>query len=540
MKTTSIPVENFVKSGNTLVDWMGYFWTRIYENADLVKNVQQGQGVLLAQLYLNFMESVSLINRNEVPVFHRERWTPLVIRLSQAGTGTATLIKAGMDPTPVVGPQTGSEFIPGEVFPVGGNAEYAASVSYPLSVEIADVVTCIADNIMAPKVVLIRDQDFIVEDNTIIFMKQNDPFKLSAFPQRAVGDDMEILLWACDTLVDKEYIYKYLSFVLGIQATSTEYFRQMVNALWNLYNYGTPIGVFKSAVGAILGEPTIVHTTETVQTIISGADYAQVVTDKEVYNVSKTAVLRDACVVGAVLQMGEFLTETVRLYETLDPMKLAAVSEFGERFRDDVRSLFFEKALLRSPLQFGIGVGYDESDIVIAGLDSQGNPRMKFTLYGDPDDITLFWRDFWQYLEDHNITSETCFQEYLNDIVLPVDGTVVGHVPPLEYFLRYFMRANAMVLVVDRDKLAVPPEDVDPIGQLQLLRPALPAHVMLITVEHRYPEIQEYDLDTLGSGIEQMQALAVTSSAMPGGPSTATLTYKDRPPVIRWIAQCGS
>jgi len=540
MKTLAIPIENFVKNGNTLVDWMGTFWTRIYENSDLVKNVQQGGGLLLAQLYLDFMESVSLINRNEVPAFHRERWMPLVIRLSQAGTGKATLIKAGMVPTPVIGPQTGSEFVPGEVFKVGGNAEYAAAISYPLSVDIEDVITCISDNILSPKVVLVRDQDFIVEENTIVFLKQNDPFKMSAFPQRDLNNDKEILLWACDTLVDKEYVYKYLSYVLGIEATSTEYFQKMVNALWNAYNYGTPIGVFKSAVGAILGEPTIIHATETVQAIIAGNAYTQVITDKEVYNVSKASTLRDVCVVGGILQMGEFLTETVRLYETLDPMKLMAVSEFGNRFRNDVRSLFFEKALLRSPLHFGVGASYDESDIVVAGLDSQGNPRMKFTVYGNPDDISLFWQDFWQYLEDHNITSETCFQAYLDDIVLPVDGTVVGHVPPLEYFLRYFMRANAMVLVVERNKLATPPEGIDPVGRLQLLRPVLPAHIMLITVEHQYPEAQEYDLDDLGSNLEQMQALTVTSSAVPGGPSTATLTYKDRPPVIRWIAQCGS
>lgn len=540
MKTASIPLPSFVTSGSTLVDWMGYFWTRIYENADLVKSVQQGQGVLLAQLYLNFMESVSLINRNEVPVYHRERWKPLTIKLSQAGTGQATLIVAGMDPTPSVGPQTDPEFVPGEVYPIGGNAEYVAAISYPLDVDIVDVVTCITDNIVSPKVVLIRDQDFIVQDNTIIFLRQNDPFKMVAFPQRDLGGDKEILLWACDTVINKEYVYKYLSYVLGIQAQSTEYFQTMINALWNLYNYGTPIAIFRSAVGAILGEPTVVHTTETVQSIVTGTDYVQIMTDKEVYNVSKTATLRTACVEGAVMRMGDFFTQTVRLYETLDPMKLSAVSEFGEDFRDDVYSLFFEKALLRSSLRYGVGASYDESPIVVAGIDSQGNPQMQFTLYGDPTDITQFWQDFWQYLEDHNITSETCFQEYLDDIVIAVEGTVVGHVPPLEYFLRYFMRANAMVLVVDRDMLSTPPENIDPIGLLQLLRPVLPAHIMLITVEHKHAETQEYDLTDLNSDIDKMQALVLTSTAEPGGPSPVTLTYKDRPPIMRWISQCRS
>ena len=353
-----------------------------------------------------------------------------------------------------------------------------------------------------------------------------------------MNSDKEILLWACDVLSDKEYVYKYLSYVLGVKAPSAEYYKQMLSAVWNVYNYGTPISLVKSAIGAILGEPTVLHATETVQTIITNTDNIQIVTDLSVYTVNLNAELR--VVEGDTVSAGDFLTKTVRLYETLDPMKLGAVSEFGNQFRIDVHSLFFEKALLRCPVHFGIGASYEESPIVVAGLDSQGVPQLKFTLYGDPKDISTFWSDFWQYLEDHNITSETCFQEYINDIVLPVEGTVVGAVPPLEYFLRYFMRANAMVLVVERDKLSAPPQDVDPLGMLQLLHPLLPAHIMLLIVEHKHTEVQEYDLTTLDSDVEQMQALMLKSTAKPGGPSTETLTYRDRPPVMRWIAQCRS
>lgn len=538
MKTVSLPVENFVKAGSTLVEWMGYFWTRVYENSELVRSVQQGQGLLMAQLYLNFMESIDLLNRNDVPVYHRERWSPLVIKQSEAGTGDATLITAGMTPTPVVGPQPEGDFVPGTVFPVGGNAKYLNAVSYPLSVSVADVLTCITDNIMSPKVVLIRDQDFIVQNDTIVFLRKNDPFTMSAFPQRVLDNDKEILLWGCDTLIDKEYVYKYLSYVLGIKATSLEFFQQMVNALWNLYNMGTPISMLKSTIGAMLGEPTAVHAEETVEAIIPRGDYVQVATDQEVYTVSASAELRVE--VGTVLHNGDFITKTLRLYETLDPMKLDAVSEFGVAFRADVHSLFFEKAMLRSAVQFGVGASYDESDIVVAGLDAQGNPQLKFTLYGNPDDIQLFWQDFWQYLADHGMTSETCFQEYLDDIVLPVEGAVVGHVPPLEFFLRYFMRANAMILVIDRDKLAVQLPQIDPVGFLQLLRPVIPAHVMLLFVEHVRPEVQEYLMTDLASNLEEMVALTASSYAQPGGPSTVTMTYKDRPPVMRWIPQCRS
>jgi hypothetical protein len=289
----------------------------------------------------------------------------------------------------------------------------------------------------------------------------------------------------------------------------------------------------------MLGEPTVIHKTEVVEAILSHENDVQIVTDLEVYSVSKTSTLRSACVVGAVMHMGDFFTETIRLYETMDPRKLNATSEFGDRLKTDLYAMFFDQRMLKSNVEFGVGASWELSNIIVDGFDSKGNPRLRFTLYGDPDDISLFWQDFWQYLEDHDLTSETCFQDYIDDIVLPVEGTVCGHVAPMEYFLRYFMKANAMLLVVEKDKLSSPPTDRDPMSLLDLIRPALPAHVQLLVVEQIHVT-EDYDLADLNSEIGVMYGKILASSAQPGGPSSATLTYQDRPPVVRWISQCRS
>jgi hypothetical protein len=541
MNTISIPVPNYVKNGNTLTEWLGYFWTRTYENPDFSRSVQQGQGLMAAQLYLNYLESLNIRDRNGVPVFHRERWKPVILRRSQAGTGSASLLRIGMDPTPVIGPQVSPEFMPNTTFTIGGTAAYLDVISYPIT-GITDIATCLADNIALPATVLVRDTDFIIRENTLFFLRVRDPFTLD-FPKRIFlnengEQDEEIILWAADAMIDLDYIYNYIGYVMGVLADSSEYYRTLLNALWDTYNDGTPMGLLYSAIGAILGEPTIIHATETVERIIEEPDVRLVVTDRHVYRTVPAAPLRDSVVPGAVLNSGEFLTQTVRVYETLDPMKLAAVSEYGARLRTDVSSMFFDRRLFRAPLQFGIGADWELSDITRVGLDANGNPKLQFQLYGDPDDIRVFWETFWDYCEQHNLSSETCFSGYIDDIVSPVDGAVYGRVAPMEFFMRYFLKTNMFIIVVDRVNLAVTSLDRNPIGLLTLLRDVIPAHVLMIVVEQRIVGGEDYDLSTAGEDMTKTLARVTSDWATYGMPSSKHLTYKDRQPVIRWIPTC--
>ena len=236
MKTVNVPVRDFAKTGNTLAEWLGHFWTRIYENIDLVKSSQQGNGLLAAQLYLDFLEYIDLIGRNTVPVFHRERWHPIIIRRSQANTGNANMLRIGMDPTPVIGAQTAAGFVQGDIFQIGGHAEYTSSISYPLDDNIADILTCVTNNILSPSSVMIRGTDFLVRENTIFFLRTNDPFANSEYPVRTVTNpdgttDEELLLWASDTLFDRDYVYNHIGYVLGIKAQSTEFYQRAINEM---------------------------------------------------------------------------------------------------------------------------------------------------------------------------------------------------------------------------------------------------------------------------------------------------------------------
>ena len=537
MKTVSAPVQNFVQDGDQLVNWLGLFWTQVFENAALVKSLEGGQALLAAQLYLNFVESLALTDRNNVPVFHRERWRPLVIKRAERDQGDAAALRVDMDPPVTIGPQVSDQYIQGTILKIGGSVALASAVQYPVA-GIEDVMTCLVDNPVVPHTVLVRGVDFTVQNNTVLILRQKDPFDSGKFPVAHLAEDDEVVLWAADALVDQQFCYENLGYCLGIRAASSEFYRTLVNGLWDLYNQGTPLAWLYSGIGALVGEPTVVHPDETIKAIIQQADATLVATDREVYRVSPTATLRAGLQVGSVLQTGEFLTQTVRIYDTLDPMKMAACSEYGEQLRVDTFSLSFEPAMFRADLVHGLGATWEMSDIVWRGVDANGNPKLNFTLSGYQQDVDAFWADFWAYCERTGLSSGTCFAPYLYDTVKNVEGAVWGKVAPLEYFMRYFLQYSAFVIVVERAHLTSPPEHVDPVGLLRLMRPVVPAHCLMFVVEYREPDAEQYDLSGTGETLVPLVAKIAEDSAVPGSRSSLRMTYRDRAPIVRMLAEC--
>ena len=519
-----------------LYNWLGSFWQHIYQNTELVRSFQLGQGVLSAQLYLDFLEGAGLLNRNNVPVFHRERWHYAVINKSQVGTGKAAALTVSMQPTPVLGPQIGLDFPAGAVFNLGSNAVYAQAVTYPLDiVNAADVVTCIVDNIVKPSVILTRDKDFVVENNTLFIRKDRDPFTNAAWPKLVTDTDQQITLWCCDTLVDADIIYNYIGSVLGIVTGSTEYYARFLNAVWDLYNHGTPLAFLLSAFGALFDEPTIIDAQEAVTNILIGTDKNQVITNSHVYDTTTNSVLRASVKVGAVLSQGEFLTETVRLYNTLDPMKLANANEYGTRLITDVPSLWLGPNMLQSDVRYGVGLDWTLRDIVSAGVDANGNQKLYFQMYGTVADTNLFWTDFWAYCEAHGLAPATCFQSYL--YAEPTGAGVYGRTTPMEFVLRYFLKYNFSVLVIDRDALSPTVKFTEVPKFIDAYRRIIPAHVYMLIVE-QVDKADDYSLDTATSELVKCWSKSKYEVVREGTPSQLLMTYTDRGVRKQWIPSC--
>lgn len=529
-----------LKAGQDLYNWLGDFWRRVYKDPQFAKGLMDGFGLQAAQYYLDFLERINLLNRNHIPALHRERWRMVTLLRSQVGTGEAVRLKVGKDPMPVVGPQSGTAYERGKVFVVGGYGIYENAVSYPMP-GIESVITCVTSNVINPGTVLVSGNDFVVEDGTIIFTNGVDPFNDPNFAKVTLHGDTEdtaISIWCCDALYDKDYVYRFLSYVVGLRMESSEYAIGAVNALWDFYNNGASRLSLCKALGAILDEPVFTEDTTITRIIESTAEQSYIVeTTSGVYTTPITSTLNPKIVPGAVLNAGEFLTDHVRMYGSVDPMRLAVTSPYGMRFVTDVSALQIDKTLLAAALERGIGIDWNSVPIVSEGTTELGISKLKFELYGSESDKTKFWEYFWNYCAEKGITSEACFSDYLNGIMSDVEGTVRGYVKPMEFFLRYFLKYNALFVVVDRSRLSETGRRSSAL--LSLIQRGLPAHTMLIMTERLTAGSEPYTLDELNETVSPTLVSVSNETARVGTVPTSTgLVYLDRKPVLRWVPEC--
>lgn len=538
--TTSVPLNDGLSNGDLIYRWLGNFWQSIFKDDVLIRRYQAGQGLTSSQLYLNFLETLDLYDRNTVPVYHRERWRMFTIKASQRNTGNAAAICLGSQFTPVIGPQLELPYQLGATYTIGGFTTRVGATTYPVTIpDVADIATALVDDIVKPAKLLLRDVDFKFEQDTVIFLNNNDPFTLG-FPVRSVVNadgttDQEVAIWAVDTLFDTDYVFNFIGYVLGMRGVSSEFYAKYLNALWDIYNSGTSLSLFQSGIAAMLDEPFVIEDEETVVQIVSG-DNLQVITDKHVYTLPSNAALATNLQVGSLLYKGDLLSDTIHIYNNTDPSRLSAGNS-APQFRSDINALFLTPGFFRTQLRWGLGLSWQLEDIVYHGTDSNGNPKLNFTVYGAQSDIDAFWSDFWTYCELNHIDGKACFDGHLRGKLLPVDGSVWGTISPLEYFLYQFLKANMLFIVVDSAKLSA--RGRQSLYLLNALRQVIPSHVCFFVVERQTVTPEEYDMGAIMTDTA-VPALAHTINDVAGADEyyKAHMTYKAAAPGVQLIPAC--
>lgn len=322
------------KCGNTLYSWLGTLWRGQHMGDEMVRGLQSSRGIILAQMYLDAIEALKLQDRNGAPVFHRELWHPIVIRLKQRDKSPENVVSLGGDDKNI-GPQPeGSAYGEGTEFKIGEMAGYENLVAYPVDADIAGGALSIVDNIVNPTVVLERGSGYEIRNGAIIFQKENDPmadgspFERFDVPianlENPEDHDIEAVLWASDVLIDKNYVSYHLSYALGANAPSSDVVKRIVNSAWSSVASGLTQELVRTLMAAMLNVPVIQNEQETVIDITQDVDdegrriCTLVRTDKGDYRISPKARLRAKIKSGAVLTRGELLDESVRIYPFLN------------------------------------------------------------------------------------------------------------------------------------------------------------------------------------------------------------------------------
>lgn len=493
-----------------IYSWLGSFWRNIHTGKGFVKGLQHTRAVQLAQYYVDMLEALNLQDRRDAPVFHRELWRPMVIRKSQRNTAQENLLKLGENDI-VAGEQPdGSIYGKGTVLQLGRLGAFEKYVTYPVSEadgEVRRIASTIVDNPINPTVTLTAGTDFTFDNGSLIFPLDADPLgDESQFLAYDVvdddlegQDDIETVLWATDALVDKNFISDHMSYVIGIDAPSTDVVKRIVNAGWTSINNGLTPELLKTLMAAMLNIPVIQEDEEKILGVEfvedDEEDYTLVTTDCNEYRVSRFAKLRDCVKVGNVLERGEFLDQSVKIYPFLTdpsgdrtaPDHIENISEYADILKYDVPVVDVPPALLRTRTTHGLYVTWASTRVkqsIDDPLDSNGNPHLYFSVYGTADDVDAFWKDIWDRAEAEGKSME----DYL--------GPVGTEIVPAEFFMKHMIGANTLIITVDRNQ-------VDDLSLMRnpmffdILSSVVPSAIRLFFIEHIETDKDEAVMDGL-------------------------------------------
>ena len=413
---TAIPRVLHDEAAASVKDALGAFWSSVFRDQELVDALLAARVLSAAQMHIDVMEALSLRDHSSSPVFHREHWHPIVVRLSKRNTATALTV--GMPDTPVLGRQAadGAVYLPNEVFVVGGNALYSKVNTYPIEAmegcPLVRVATALCDSVSTPRHVLSQGRDFSVERGVLVIRKEQDPFDAGGYRIVEDGDDRLAVLWACDAELDRDNVSDFLGYPLGLHAPSTPAASQMLSALWDAVTLGlTPISLSR-VLGAVFGVPVVERDT-VVELVTKDEGDSIVVTGDEVYRIETGRLPKSEDGTSLALKAGSFLTDEISAYWGLSA--------------DDVAQLLDDGRLGRVVLPPGSVAGVDEAVVIEPGVRAVEDGGWFKLNDGDSAD-SPFWRAvFARTTEDERKALCLAMGATEED-----DGTVTGSVDPFK------------------------------------------------------------------------------------------------------------
>jgi hypothetical protein len=296
----------------TLVAALGSFWARDYTAGDQVTSYVVSTAQQVNQTCRNLLETVAALSRYDIPLFHEEVLTPIVIKKSECNQAKTT--QALFDET--------SALFDGELrFDAPEQSDF---FSFPLPDKLVDV-NQLFNQITFPTVALIKNVDFALSlrRRAIVFL--TNPFDNPALVKRAIttngAQDEEITLWGFFGKFDYDYVFNQFAYAVGLKLSTSQGYKDLTNAIISsLIDGGISAGRLDNALSAICGVPISAATAETVEVVTRDSNGLVICTDKSVYRFPGTA--------SSVVKAGQVLSAGAQLIAGID------VTEFfiGNRY----------------------------------------------------------------------------------------------------------------------------------------------------------------------------------------------------------------
>lgn len=513
--------------GYQLLQKLGSFWSDVFADQNKVATFLRASAHERHQTYLNFLETVASVSRFTVPVFHKEYWYLLTAKKSDA----AQILSIYQADDLVYGPQSGTDPArPAGFVQVYGGEDNPFQTQFDLSLfpNLTNADFTIQNRVINPSKTWVNGLDYEIneERNTLRF--RNNLFNDSSVTIRDIYDaagvkiDEELSLWLYCGEFDLDYVYRQFGYVLGVQLQSSEFYRDLLNAFWDMHVLGPSVSSLMTMLSAAAGVPTILEPVEVVEVVRQESESWLVVTDKNVYRIplgaTPTVAVDDTVRVGAsicnAIQIDE-LSVSNPDYSILPQMgigpKYLSGDYFGEiTFKNESVLLEYE------------------------GLDVDGKAKIKCQLGGFPGDSDAFWDSAQALGKISGQTPANLLDLRSSPVGEPVALNLPSSINPLHFLLDNFFNTNLFVIRIISSEF----NDAAPgMVVFNYLREILPPHVSYVTYVELTPDLDILDLTYAGDDAEAGAATTATAfitayvtdiAAETSEPGTATLLYEDK------------
>ena len=510
---TTFPVAE--QYGQQLLSALGSFWTYYFSDKDKLYTHLLSVGHRQAQAYLDYLEAVATISRYDVPIFHAEDWYLLTLRQS--------------DRDLVYNVYGQEDFVYGAAGSYGD--PQTREILFPLPNDsflgqLKDIPYTIYNRVLYPSKTWTAGIDFDIDEERNLIRFQEDPFESGYVARRDIYDDngaisdQEIGLWVYRGQWDVNYIYYHWAFAINMQLESSQYYKDLMNAVWDAYAFGSNLASMQSAIAAMLGVPFVLEPVEVVDDITTEIDRKLVITDKHVYEFSTAANIIVS--VGDTVYAGQELSDAVTVVEfsgnTPDYSQLSAVV-LGESYLSGgyYSELTFENT--------DVSVDYQ-------GVDNDGKAVVTFRVQGFPGDVDLFFEKAMEIAKrDGKETLAELLDLRDSPSTQPLPANLPSQINPLEFAIEQIMRNNLWLLKIRTSAIN---EDAPGLTELRHFRNIVPPHTSLLIFVEISPDSDTMDLSAVGDAespgaddeAERFYAAVPTaedlyehSEASPGDPS---------------------
>jgi hypothetical protein len=328
---------------------MGNFWTRIWKEEQLVMGLVDSFAVMHEELdkYQESMEAN--FSRFSIPLSKYYRCRQVVVNESDLST-----VKVNV-----------GDFVVGDGFRINDDEMPTRWKTDTIYSDVGMIV----DSMSNPKIVLVKNQDYTIENGVICFYK--NPF-LSSFQKTATvhNDEVQrsISLWLLSAGIDTEGLKDMFGSIIYWNVRSERFYKNMLNKVWDLKTQGA---TSKNTLGMLncLADAEVSEEDGTVRAVWTENGRNFVATDSKVY--SAPDEYASLVAVNDLVKNGDQLFDVVDVYEGTQEVDSSTL--LGICINSDLTNAGFSDGLVFMNQEFDLDYTYVAGDPDVTILQQTGD-----------------------------------------------------------------------------------------------------------------------------------------------------------------------